>query len=364
MLIRCKETFSTPPILSSRFTSSTSSQYHSVLPSLSDMALYIQQQVCRSTDSSCQAAATSLLTTTYLDLDFDMISHALTVTAFWHKEPNGQTWNEKIDKVGRDGTIEVGVLNREIATEPEEISLGGFLTVVGEDVKSSTCTLFPPPLTVQTTNFPSQAPHSSHFPPATTPFFPTPPPPSTPPSPHPPASTQPSTSSSPTPPPSSTRPTPPAPSKPTSPSRAPSSSTPTNSPTPYSCTPTTSSPSAPSAAPPTSSSPTGKSHNGAAPPYSSLPRPAPAPPPFPLLKAVPSTPNSPPHPKTQPPTKIPPPPPPPHAYGQPPSPCTSATSPPHPQQEGTATSRSRTPSSSGRAGPRKARRWVLIRLIG
>ena len=33
--------------------------------------------------------------------------------------------------------IEVGVLANETPTEPEELSLGGFLTVIGEDEKPS-----------------------------------------------------------------------------------------------------------------------------------------------------------------------------------------------------------------------------------
>ena len=41
--------------------------------------------------------------------------------------------------VGDKAKVEVGVLANEVPTEPEELKLGGWLTVVGEDEKPGMC---------------------------------------------------------------------------------------------------------------------------------------------------------------------------------------------------------------------------------
>ncbi|KAK8225587.1 PIG-X [Phyllosticta capitalensis] len=143
--LKCKspsETFITPPILAERFSMSASSQYHSLLPSLENLVTYIQQKMCTSSsDSSCETKAASLLSADYVDMDFDTISHALVINAFWSKGPEvGGYWNEEIKK-GQAGSLEVGILNNEVSVESEELSLSGFLTVVGEDSKPK-ATLF------------------------------------------------------------------------------------------------------------------------------------------------------------------------------------------------------------------------------
>lgn len=70
-----------------------------------------------------------------MDLDFDAISHALVVTSF--SPPLGYVSGTKHEphvasKPQEGDQLEVGVLQAETAKEPEELSLGGFLTVVGE----------------------------------------------------------------------------------------------------------------------------------------------------------------------------------------------------------------------------------------
>ena len=72
-----------------------------------------------------------------MDIDYDAISHALLIAAYWERGPDGGAWNEKIENSG-DERVEVGVLNEERADEKEEIKLGGWLTVVGDDDKPST----------------------------------------------------------------------------------------------------------------------------------------------------------------------------------------------------------------------------------
>lgn len=141
-MTRIQDTFTSPPVLSSRFSSSSSSQYHAALPSLSHFSQYLQTAICRASQARCHTAATSLLSANYLDIDFDAISHAVLVTAFWERAA-GETgvWDEVIEQGGAGaGRVEVGVLNPEEAIEPGELSLGGFLTVVGEDDHKSEST--------------------------------------------------------------------------------------------------------------------------------------------------------------------------------------------------------------------------------
>jgi hypothetical protein len=73
-----------------------------------------------------------------LDIDYDSISHVLILNGFWSHAPNPSGWIERIqkDEAGTD-KVEVGVLQHEPSTDPEELKLGGFLTVVGEDDKPS-----------------------------------------------------------------------------------------------------------------------------------------------------------------------------------------------------------------------------------
>ncbi|KAL2010408.1 hypothetical protein VTN00DRAFT_6215 [Thermoascus crustaceus] len=126
--------FTVPAILSERFASTSSSQFHSLLPSLSNLVTYIQQKACRASDAECQNRAVSILSADYVDIDYDSISHALTISGYWSKSPQGDGWTEEIKKreLGAD-KVEVGLLSSEPATEPEELKVGGFLAVVREN---------------------------------------------------------------------------------------------------------------------------------------------------------------------------------------------------------------------------------------
>ncbi|KAB8349525.1 hypothetical protein FH972_023551 [Carpinus fangiana] len=128
-----QDTFSTPPILSERFTSSTSAQYYQIVPSLAYLTQYIQSQICWPRDTACQEGALSLLTAKYFDADYDAISHALIVTAYWSAAPDSTGWAELLSQRTPSERIEVGVLNAEPPTEPEELSMAGFLAVLGTD---------------------------------------------------------------------------------------------------------------------------------------------------------------------------------------------------------------------------------------
>lgn len=72
---------------------------------------------------------------TYIDLDFDVISHAVTITMFWNPPEPGNK-DSRLPAIRRPQTsdrLEVGILQPENPEEPEELSLGGYLTVIGED---------------------------------------------------------------------------------------------------------------------------------------------------------------------------------------------------------------------------------------
>ncbi|GME29002.1 PIG-X/PBN1 domain-containing protein [Neofusicoccum parvum] len=128
------DTFIGTPILAERFSMSASSQYHNLLPSLHNLVTYVSEKFC-STDA-CRDKASTLLFADYVDFDFDTISHALIINAFWAEGPTeGGIWNEEVSR-GKADTMEVGVLNNEVPIEPEELSLSGFLTVVGDDTKA------------------------------------------------------------------------------------------------------------------------------------------------------------------------------------------------------------------------------------
>ncbi|KAH0538743.1 hypothetical protein FGG08_004696 [Glutinoglossum americanum] len=125
------------PLISERFSSSSASQYHQPLTSLGELTTYIQQKICPSSDSACHDRALSLLSASYLDIDYDTISHSLVLNAFWERAPDLGMWDDVFEIVGGNDKVEVGVLANDNPTEPEQLKLGGWLTVVGEDEKPS-----------------------------------------------------------------------------------------------------------------------------------------------------------------------------------------------------------------------------------
>ncbi|KAI9881334.1 MAG: protease B nonderepressible form [Pleopsidium flavum] len=157
-----QETFSGLFLLSERFASSSSWQYHHLLPSLSDLIIYIEQNICSSTDQTCHSRASSLRAASYLDIDYDTISQVVVSSAFWPQPPNSDSWNERIQNLEGTHQVEVGVLASEKPTEPEELTLGGFLTVIGEDDKANP-TLFSFPSRHHPLSNSSQGTYSSSF---------------------------------------------------------------------------------------------------------------------------------------------------------------------------------------------------------
>ena len=119
--------------MSQRFTSSAAYQYFHPLHSLIDLSIYIQQKLCSQLRERCFDTAASIKYADYVDMDFDAISQVFTLSIFHHKPPNSDSWHSRISNRGGQNTVEVGVLTNEPTKEIVEQSLGGFLTVVGED---------------------------------------------------------------------------------------------------------------------------------------------------------------------------------------------------------------------------------------
>ncbi|KAL2801623.1 PIG-X [Aspergillus granulosus] len=132
-----EKSFITPPILSTRFASTAAYQFYELLPSLENLVTYIQQKHCERDNEECYRRAELILSADSIDINYDSISHSLTMSGYWSKAPGGADgWTEVIQKheAGK-GQVEVGLLGAEAANEPEEIKMGGLLAVVGEDTE-------------------------------------------------------------------------------------------------------------------------------------------------------------------------------------------------------------------------------------
>ncbi|KAI4726762.1 PIG-X-domain-containing protein [Aureobasidium sp. EXF-10728] len=136
-----KESFSTPQILSERFAMSAKYQYYKPLARLTRFIGYLSSALCEPSDAVCHAQITSLAQASSLDIDYDTISHALRVNAYWDwavaADGTQGVWDETLRLQPSSDALEVGILNVEKPTEEGEIALSGLLTVVGEDTKPS-----------------------------------------------------------------------------------------------------------------------------------------------------------------------------------------------------------------------------------
>lgn len=86
-----------------------------------------------------------------VDIDYDAISHAVDFRATWSADvdalvqrPGSGITDRAVVKYREDHRFEVGILQSEKADEVEELSLGGYLIVLGETdkpgtLKPSTC---------------------------------------------------------------------------------------------------------------------------------------------------------------------------------------------------------------------------------
>ncbi|GKZ18609.1 protease B nonderepressible form [Aspergillus brasiliensis] len=124
------DSFTTPPILSTRFASTSTYQFHSSLPE-HNLGAYITENICRGEGAACAA---DWDTADSIDVDFDAVSRALVVSGYWGQPVKQEGWTEEIRAPGKDrDRVEVGLLGTEKAVEAEEIKVGGLLGVVGVD---------------------------------------------------------------------------------------------------------------------------------------------------------------------------------------------------------------------------------------
>ncbi|KAL2419808.1 Protein pbn1 [Exophiala dermatitidis] len=139
-----QSTFISPALVSERFAQTSALQYYSLLPSLKPLVAYLQRNVCPPSDLGCLHTASLLNIADSVDFDYDSISHTLTLTAMWSRQPEvvydpiGEfttldAWNLDIQQSSPSDKVEVGILSPAPATEPSDLQLSGFLTVVGED---------------------------------------------------------------------------------------------------------------------------------------------------------------------------------------------------------------------------------------
>ncbi|KAF2738551.1 PIG-X-domain-containing protein [Polyplosphaeria fusca] len=135
---KCKdtnETFIKLPIQpgSERFSMSASSEYYSYVTGLSYFIGFVGKKLCPQTSVACKGLAHSLWSASSLDIDYDTISHAIVLTAYWPDAPMGGSWTETITTPTADSIVEIGVLVHEPVPDPEDIGFSGFLTVLGQD---------------------------------------------------------------------------------------------------------------------------------------------------------------------------------------------------------------------------------------
>ncbi|CAN9274983.1 unnamed protein product [Alternaria alternata] len=138
--LKCSSTSSSStkmPILSERFSMSTTSQYYDYIDEIDRMKGQFQRTFCGENASrECYDMVNSFATSSYVDIDYDTISRGVVLTAGWAQARDDEKgWTQKIRQPSKDATVEIGVLSLEGNADPEDIQFGGFLTVLGQDEK-------------------------------------------------------------------------------------------------------------------------------------------------------------------------------------------------------------------------------------
>lgn len=143
------ESFSRPKVLSARFAATSTWQFSQSSPIRDEIGRWFLERVGEGTHpggselDSYAARLSAVSNAAYVDVDFDAISHALTLTAVWSPfstggDPGIEASGRATGKSRPDDRVEVGTLQVQHSDEPEELSLGGFLTVIGEDDRPGT----------------------------------------------------------------------------------------------------------------------------------------------------------------------------------------------------------------------------------
>lgn len=98
---------------------------------------FLKKIVCNGNES-CVAEIERLAAPDYIDIDYNsrsLGSRALTISAFWHRSPEGGEgqWNHKVQQLADDHRAEVGILDQRPSLTDGRLTFGGVLTVLGED---------------------------------------------------------------------------------------------------------------------------------------------------------------------------------------------------------------------------------------
>lgn len=144
MILNCsQDVFTRIPIAAERFASSASLQYHDTpavgeIPNLviQNCLDYFGEKICpKDSVTVCEDHAATLKDARYVDIDYDAISQAITLSVFFDI---GKEWHEQIENPKPQTKVEIGVLANQEPSTLQELSLGGYLATLGEDTKAST----------------------------------------------------------------------------------------------------------------------------------------------------------------------------------------------------------------------------------
>lgn len=135
-----EESFSQSPN-SVESISAQPAQFHHNLHSIDHFVAFIRSIACDLADVQCADSISYASLADSVAIDYDATTDTVTLSTFWSQPHSEAVWTEDIVNIGSSGRVEVGILSNERAIDPEDLSLGGYLAVVGQDTKLSTCTV-------------------------------------------------------------------------------------------------------------------------------------------------------------------------------------------------------------------------------
>ncbi|KAF7846148.1 hypothetical protein BT93_L5129 [Corymbia citriodora subsp. variegata] len=119
------------------------SQYYSLLPNLTQFVEFVGRTACDSESTACIQDIELLRYVSYIDIDYDGLSHNCLLTAFWEDNMNQALWDVTI-KNEVLAKSEIGILSTAPANEPEDLQLEGFLIDLSQhDEPKPTIFFFP-----------------------------------------------------------------------------------------------------------------------------------------------------------------------------------------------------------------------------
>lgn len=144
--IKCvsqKESFSQSPnvVESSSSISTQPTQFHHNLSSIDRFVAFLRHSACDLTDVQCADSISYVSLADSVAIDYDATADTITLSTFWSRPHSEAAWTEDVSVIGSSGKVEVGILSNEKTIHAEDLSLGGYLAVVGQDSKLSTFTM-------------------------------------------------------------------------------------------------------------------------------------------------------------------------------------------------------------------------------